>query len=119
MKELYRVCKPGAKITIIVPHPRHDDFLSDPTHVRAITPLGMKLFSKDVNRKLEKIGAANSPLGLYYDVDFEVKNVRYCLDSPWKEGLESRAMSNEQIDATIKKYNNVVKEMEIILEVVK
>jgi predicted SAM-dependent methyltransferase len=37
IKELYRVCRDGATITIIVPHPRHDHFLTDPTHVRAVT----------------------------------------------------------------------------------
>ena len=34
IKELYRVCRDGAKIKIAVPHPRHDNFLSDPTHAR-------------------------------------------------------------------------------------
>ena len=34
MQELYRVCKPNATVTIMVPDPRHDFFLNDPTHVR-------------------------------------------------------------------------------------
>ena len=38
IQELYRVCKPGAKVHINVPHPRHDHFIGDPTHVRVITP---------------------------------------------------------------------------------
>ena len=46
LKELYRICKPRAKIFIFVPHPRHDDFLGDPTHVRVITPQLLSLFSK-------------------------------------------------------------------------
>ena len=29
LTELYRICKPEASIDIIVPHPRHDDFISD------------------------------------------------------------------------------------------
>ena len=40
IKEFYRICVHGAIINIIVPHPRHDDFISDPTHVRPITVLG-------------------------------------------------------------------------------
>ncbi|HLO64329.1 MAG TPA: hypothetical protein VK165_15330, partial [Azonexus sp.] len=32
MKELWRVCCDGARIRIMVPHPRSDDFLNDPTH---------------------------------------------------------------------------------------
>ena len=27
IKELYRVCRDGAQIFIVVPHPRHDHFL--------------------------------------------------------------------------------------------
>jgi predicted SAM-dependent methyltransferase len=38
MRELYRICRDGATVQINVPHPRHDDFIADPTHVRAITP---------------------------------------------------------------------------------
>jgi predicted SAM-dependent methyltransferase len=38
IKELYRVCRDQAKIVLRVPHPRHDNFLNDPTHLRAITP---------------------------------------------------------------------------------
>jgi len=34
IRELYRVCAPLARERIIVPHPRHDDFINDPTHVR-------------------------------------------------------------------------------------
>src|SRR5947208_13026944 len=33
IQEIYRVCQDGAAIQITVPHPRHDDFLNDPTHV--------------------------------------------------------------------------------------
>src|SRR4051794_26785541 len=45
IKELWRICAPGATVTIAVPHPRSDDFLNDPTHVRAITGEGLVMFS--------------------------------------------------------------------------
>ena len=51
-------------IKIIVPHPRHDDFISDPTHVRPITILGLQLFDKDLNIKWEKNKAITH---LYFD----------------------------------------------------
>ncbi|MBF0395018.1 MAG: hypothetical protein HQL38_20270, partial [Alphaproteobacteria bacterium] len=35
MRELYRICRDGASITVTVPHPRHDNFIGDPTHVKA------------------------------------------------------------------------------------
>src|SRR4249919_3237809 len=46
IRELWRVCRPGATVTIAVPHPRSDDFMNDPTHVRAVTAEGLVLFSR-------------------------------------------------------------------------
>src|SRR6056300_185430 len=54
IKELYRICTHCTLITIIVPHPRHDDFISDPTHVRPITVLGLSLYDRELNKKWEK-----------------------------------------------------------------
>ena len=54
IKEFYRVCRHNSLIKIIVPHPRHDDFLSDPTHVRPITILGLQLFDKELNLEWKK-----------------------------------------------------------------
>ena len=36
LKEFYRICKNQALIKISVPNPRHEDFLSDPTHDRPV-----------------------------------------------------------------------------------
>lgn len=119
IKELYRVCKPGALIAIAVPHPRHDDFITDPTHVRAITARTFELFSKDLNRRWAKIGAANSPLGLFLDVDFKIKKVQYGLEKQWAEKLDKKELTPEQIDEKARALNNVVKDIQIILEVVK
>src|SRR4051812_28847226 len=56
IKELYRVCRDGAMMRISVPHPRCDDFLNDPTHVRPITPEVMSLFSKRLNEEWKRLG---------------------------------------------------------------
>ena len=48
IKEIYRVCKNNALIEINVPHPRHDHFINDPTHVRIVTPALLDLFSKKI-----------------------------------------------------------------------
>ena len=70
----YRICNNQALINIAVPHPRHDDFISDPTHVRPITVLGLSLFDKAQNEEWEKIGGANTPLGLIHNLNFKVNN---------------------------------------------
>ena len=73
IKEFYRICHDNSLIKIIVPHPRHDDFISDPTHVRPITILGLQLFDKDLNFKWEKQNAANTPLAIINNVNFKIK----------------------------------------------
>jgi len=118
IKELYRICAADALIDIAVPHPRHDDFISDPTHVRAVTPQGLDLFSKSKNR--EWIGKyANSPLGLYLDVDFEMASVNYVLDPLWAEKLRTKEVTDSQVDQAFRNFNNVVKEIRMVLKVVK
>jgi len=119
LKELYRICAANATINIAVPHPRHDDFMGDPTHVRVVTPQGIDLLSKSKNREWIKGGYANSPLGLYLDVDFEIVQVNYNLDPVWLEKLKKGEISEAQVDQASRNFNNVVKEIRMIVRVVK
>lgn len=119
MQELYRVCAPDARIAITVPHPRHDDFLSDPTHVRPITPQGLELFSRAKNREWAETGAANTPLGLYLGVDFEIASVNMRPDEPWRGELQAGRLSSQALAQAMRRYNNVIKEVEILLRAVK
>ena len=77
LKELYRVCKSGTEIEVLVPHHRHDVFLNDPTHKRPITIDGMNLFSKEYNRHCDTIGDHASQLGYYYGVDFKIVDFNF------------------------------------------
>lgn len=119
IKELYRICAPDAAIYIVVPHPRHDHFLNDPTHVRIVTPQGLDLFSKSKNREWIKERCANSPLGLYLDVDFEIIDVKYILDPLWLEKLNSKEITETQVDQAFRNFNNVVMEIRMVIRVVK
>jgi predicted SAM-dependent methyltransferase len=58
IQEFYRICQPGAKIHITVPHHRSDRFFHDPTHVRPITAIGLSMFSKQKNREWQATGKA-------------------------------------------------------------
>jgi hypothetical protein len=119
MKELYRVCAPNAKINIAVPHPRHDFFLGDPTHVRPIIPETLSLFSKRLNREWAAAGDSNSQLGLYLDVDFELVSAQFVPDPAWEHELKHGLGPDSPIFVAMKRHNNVIKEIKIQLRVIK
>jgi ubiquinone/menaquinone biosynthesis C-methylase UbiE len=119
IKELYRICKNKSIIEIIVPHPRHDDFLSDPTHVRPITIDLLKLYDKELNKKWENEGHYNTPLGLIHGVNFKILKADLKLDEKYKKLIVEKKISQADIFEITKKYNNVVKEMKILWSVVK
>ena len=119
MQELYRVCAPGAAITVTVPHPRHDDFLSDPTHVRPILPQGLEMFSQARNWEWAAKSHANTPLGQYLGIDFEVVSVNMRPDEPWRSELQAGRLTTQGLARAVRQFNNVIKEIEIVLRAVK
>ena len=119
MKELYRICAPNALVRIAVPHPRHDNFIGDPTHVRVITPEVLSLFSKRLNLAWQKMGASNTPLALYHGIDFEIVEKRIVLEKRYHEGLESGAYTALQIDEFLRERNNVASEIRLTLSALK
>lgn len=119
LRELYRVCAPDATVQINVPHPRHDDFIGDPTHVRIVTPQVLSLFSKKNCVRWAEARAANTPLALYHDVDFELVEQRVILADPWSDMFKKGLISALKLDEAMRKYNNVAKEFRMTLRVVK
>ena len=119
IRELWRVCRDGALVRITVPHPRHDDFLGDPSHVRPITVPGLQLFSRKANEQWIAMRAANTPLAIQLGVDFEIVQVESVLEQPWAAQMESGRISNEEIVQDVARYNNVVKEQRIVLKAIK
>ena len=119
LKEFYRICKNQALIKIAVPHPRHDDFISDPTHVRPITILGLSLFDKALNQKWEKSGAANTPLALIHQVNFKIESVNFAIEDDIMKKHNLGEIDKTKLDYMIKHYNNVVKQIDINWRVIK
>jgi hypothetical protein len=119
IKELYRVCQYKAQIKIIVPHHRHDFFFDDPTHVRVVTPLGLQLFSQRLNQEWIKGGTANSPLGLYLGVNFELIETKYKPSSHWFNLHPEPDVDIELLLSESIYYNNLIEEIQMLLEVVK
>lgn len=119
IQEIYRVCAPDARIHICVPHPRCDDFINDPTHVRPITRELMTLFSKKLNNDWINSGAANSPLALFLDVDFEIEVCEFYLREPWDSQLKNKQITVEEVEIAADRYNNVFNEIRMLLRVIK
>lgn len=67
-----RICKNEATIEINVPHPRHDNYISDPKHVRILAPQLLSLFDRRLNDEWKKSNAASTLLAHYLHIDFVV-----------------------------------------------
>lgn len=117
MKELYRVCAPGAQVMIVVPHPRHDNFLGDPTHVRPVTMQVMSLFDKAACENWQRNGFANTPLAIYHGVDFRVANHQLVPDEPYCTFIQEKRMTVEELEIAARSSNNVIAEIHMVLEV--
>jgi hypothetical protein len=115
MQELWRICAPGASVIIHAPHPRHDDFLNDPTRVRAITPATMALFDREANEAWRAAGAANTPLALYTGVDFKLAEHEAVLDAAFAAKMADGTIAGDLVDEAMRERNNVVAEVRMTL----
>jgi len=119
IKELYRICKNNSIIDIRIPHPRHDDFISDPTHVRPITIMTLELYDKELNNIWVKNKNANSTLAHFYNVNFKITDVKYIPTVKYKKIIDEKKISEEDLIDHISKYNNVIKEIYVKWKVIK
>jgi hypothetical protein len=63
--------------------------------------------------------AANTPLGVYIGVDFEIQNVSIGLSPVWKDRFERKEITVSDLQYAMATYNNVVKEIEMTISRVK
>ena len=119
MTELWRVCADQAKVVIVVPHPRSDQYLNDPTHVRPITAAGLELFSQARNREWQAKNMPNTPLGLQLGIDFALEQVNMTPDEPWASRYRKGEISASELHQAARQFNNVIAETAITLRAVK
>lgn len=117
IKELYRVCKNGAIINIEVPHHRSEIFFADSTHKRPITAFGLTLFSKKNNKYFKEQGFANSRLGEYLDVDFELVEHLNILNNDLKDFIKQ--FPEKDLEKYSEVYGNIIEIVKIKLRVIK
>ncbi len=119
MKELYRVCHDGATIQVVVPHHRHDYFFNDPTRVRPVTAEGMTLFSQRLNRRWIAQGIANSPLGIYLGIDFELIDLKLRPSALWYRFHPQQPVDRATLMEQGTLCNNLIEEVQMTLRTVK
>jgi hypothetical protein len=113
MRELYRVCKPGAAVELRLPWPRHDLYLNDPTHARPVLPATIIMFSLKYIDILEKEGKFLTSFAARNNVDFELDpKVRYYFDP-------SVDTKDPELDWKMKHLHNVVMEWGGIMRAIK
>lgn len=119
MQEIYRVCRPGARIEIAAPHPRSDSFIGDPTHVRIISPDVMNLFNAELCAEWQAQGVPNTPLALYTGVDMRLVAARLVLAEPYGSQQAAGALDMETLNHLLATQNNIGLEWQMELDVVK
>lgn len=91
MEELWRVSKPGASMTIRVPHGASDDAWEDPTHVRAYFGNSFGYFSQPFYWRAD----------YGYRGDWQCNSITYLLEKKYSlenpAGLEKRIFSERNI----------------------
>ena len=84
-----------------------------------MTPDGLQLFSKAMNRQWAESKAANSPLALHHNVDFQLGQVHFGLDPVWLDKVNKGQATREEVLAALRTQNNVAKEIQMVLQVIK
>ena len=108
IKEIYRVLKPGGKLRVTVPHPRSDNFLADPTHVRPILPMTMRMLSR--RECIRQRDGAMTPLALLLDVNFE-----FASDIVYGYSAIGMSIAEAQREHAAEMMNNIATEITMVL----
>lgn len=117
LQEMYRVCRHGAVIHVNVPYHRNDQFFDDPTHRRAVTVEGLRLFSRKYNQACREQGAYASKLAERYNVDFEIVQFDYKPMNEYREAFEGQPKN--EVERYINEHWNILVEVIIKLVVIK
>lgn len=120
-KEMYRICRNDAVIDIMVPHWNHENFHHDPTHVRAITPVGIAMLSQARNIADADAGGRETKLGLFIGVDIELggNDVELLYTGKIANEVNEGRLSHESLAHLVEHQNNIAVEIRMRARVVK
>ncbi|MCD4486159.1 methyltransferase domain-containing protein [Chromobacterium vaccinii] len=117
IKELYRVCAPDARVAITVPHPRSDNYLADPTHVRPITAMGLQMFNQELNRQSIQEGGSSTPLGIYLNVDWALESSDVKILEPWASRFNGGQLTEDDITLAVQNFYNVIGDCTFVMRI--
>ena len=119
MQELYRVISSNGLIEIHVPHYRHDTWWSDPTHVRAFTPLTFTMMSKKKNDEWIENRSNYTMLSYLLGVDFELVQAVQVYDPSWVAKVESGEITKDYLRIIANQQWGVIKELQVQIRAIK
>ena len=119
MQELYRVTAPDGIIEIHVPYYRHDTFWSDPTHVRAFTPLTFEMMSRRRNDEWIARRANYSMMSYALNVDFELDEAVMVYDPQWLQKERNGEITREELRKAVAELWGVGKELHLKIRAIK
>jgi SAM-dependent methyltransferase len=119
MSELHRVCRDGALIRINVPHPLHEHYRTDPSHVRPITPQTLSMFSQAECDQAAAAGSPMTPWAHILGVDFELERVETVADARTEALLRERGVlrQGDRPEDFAEIFANLIAEIRIELRV--
>ena len=103
MSEIYRVCRPGARVIIRVPHYGNRVAIEDPTHIRSFSERSMMYYDKST------IGSDCQPITIPYN--FKLIHIEL-----YPEKSYQNMRFDEFVEASTK-YLNVVSQIQFTLEI--
>ena len=120
-KEMWRVCRNGALIDIKVPHWNHENFYHDPTHVRAVTPIGVAMFDQTRNIRNAEENGKETKLGLFtgVDIDIQESDIEYFYTGEIVNALNRGEFDRAGLEHLRSHQNNISNEIRIKARVVK
>ena len=73
----------------------------------------------ELNKQWQKIGAANTPMAIIHKVNFKIIKNEIVLSQKYSSMLKEKKITDNQLQEIIEKYNNVVKQTNYTLKVIK
>jgi hypothetical protein len=119
IRELYRVCAPGAKVSIHTIHPRHDEFVMNPLCRMPISPEFLQLLSIDMNLQRIGQGQTHSNLALEWQVNFKTVRTKFILAADLESEFGDLQANEAFLRRRMRFENNICHMVEIELEAVK